>query len=144
MPSKRGRVYSEKHDPKARPDPVLSKEIRKRLKDHAIPCAAAFNLVRNMKVTPLEVGKTADLLDISISACQLGLFGYKQKKKIIKAENTTDKDLIDGINASLQNERLHCIEAWKIAKRFDVTKLKVGNVALANGIKIKYCQLGVF
>lgn len=144
MPSERGKVFSEKHDSEARPDPVLSKEIQKRLKDQAIPCAVAFNLARDMKVTPLEVGKTADLLDISISACQLGLFGYKPKKKIIKAKNTTNQDLIDTTKASLKNERLPCREAWKIAERFKVAKLTVGNVAQANGIKIKYCQLGAF
>ncbi len=144
MQSNGGKTFSEKHGPEARPDPVLSKEIRNRLKDDAIPCAAAFDLARDMRVTPSEVGKTADLLDISFSACQLGLFGYKPKKKIIKAKNTTNQDLIDDIKASVQDERLPCAEAWKIAEKFNIPKLKVANVAQANGIKIKYCQFGAF
>jgi len=137
-------VLSEKHGPDDRPDPVIEKEIRKRIEDQAIPCAVAFEVARDLKVAPKEVGKTADLLNIHISECQLGLFGYKPKKKIIKAENTTNQDLIQAIETSLKNERLPCAAAWKIADRFHVTKLKVGNVAQANGVKIKYCQLGVF
>lgn len=144
MPSKRGKLFSEKHGPDAQPDPVLAEEIQKRLKDRAIPCAVAFELAHDLKIDPLEVGRTADLLEVSISHCQLGLFGYKPDKKIIKPENTDNQDLVEAIKAALKNNRLPCPEAWEIATRFNVSKLKVGNVAQANGIKIKYCQLGAF
>jgi hypothetical protein len=144
MSSEKRKVLSEKHGPEALPDPVLAKAIQQRSKDQSIPCAVAFEVARDLKVTPQEIGKTADLLNIAITKCQLGLFGYGKRKKIIKAQNTTNQDLIHAIKEALQSERLPCAAAWEIAGRFNVTKLKVGNVAQANGIKIKHCQLGAF
>lgn len=144
MSSQKGRLFAEKHGQDAQPDPMLAKEIQKRVKDQALPCAVALEVANDLKASPQEVGKTADLLNISLSKCQLGLFGYKPNKKIVKAENTTNQDLIDAIKGSLLNDRLPCEAAWKIAARFKATKLKVRDACQANGIKIKPCQLGVF
>jgi hypothetical protein len=135
---------SDKHGPGARPDPVLAEALRKSSKDRTVACAVAFEVARDLKVPPREVGKTADLLDIAITKCQLGLFGYGEKKSIVKAENTTNQELIHAIQGALENDRLPCASAWEIADRFKVTKLKVANVAQGLGIKIKRCQLGAF
>ena len=138
------KALSRKHDPEALPDPVLAKALRKRAKEETIPCAVAFEVAKECKVSPREIGKTADLLGISIKKCQLGLFGYGPQKSILKPETSASGELIQAIRESLQDERLPCAAAWEIAARFNVTKLMVGNVAEANGIKIRNCQLGAF
>ena len=144
MSSQKGKNLSEKHDPETLADPQLAEAIRRCAKDRTIPCAVAFEVARDLNVPPREIGKTADLLNIAITKCQLGLFGYGERKKMIKAENTTNQDLIRAIHKALRHERLPCAAAWEIAWRFNVTKLKVANVAQAHGIKIKSCQLGAF
>ncbi len=139
-----GKKYSEKHEGDARPDPMLEKEIKARLKGQAIPCAVVFHTAGELNVTPQQIGKTADLLEIPISKCQLGLFGYTPEKKIVKAEKTSNQELMDAIKASLVNDRLPCEVAWKIAARFNAPKLKIGNICEGEGIKVKPCQLGAF
>ncbi len=57
---------------------VLSAEIEDRVKsslvDGKLPCAVALKIARELKVSPLEVGKTANKLSIKICNCQLGCF----------------------------------------------------------------------
>ena len=95
-------------------------------------------------VEPQEVGRTADLMDISLMKCQMGIFGFKPNNKIIKAEDTTDQSLKDALIGSVENNRLSCKKAWQIANQFNISKLKVCNVSQANGIQIGGCQLGAF
>ncbi|MCP4693726.1 MAG: hypothetical protein GY859_37175 [Desulfobacterales bacterium] len=144
MSSNSGKKYSEKHGEDAKPDPILEKEIQKRLKDQAIPCAVIFNMAKELKVSHREIAKTVDLLDITISKCQLGLFGYKPEKKKVKAETTSNQELMDAIEASAKNNRLPCEKAWEIAARFKTPKMKVSNICEGAGIKVKPCQLGAF
>ena len=125
-------------------DKGLKEAVLAQVKDNELPCALAFDIAKKLDAPPGDVGAMADALGVRLSKCQMGLFGYKPKKKIVKAKDTSNQDLIDAVKASVQQERLPCAEAWKIAERFRVPKLKVGNVAEAHGIKIKYCQLGAF
>ena len=88
--------FSAKH-PDGTPDPVISKAIKSRAGDDGLPCAVAFDIVRELQVAPLEVGKTADLLEVSIIKCQLGLFGYQPNKRIVKPAADVPPDLKDEI-----------------------------------------------
>ena len=144
MSTKKGKTFSEKHDPNLLPDPVIEKEMRKRAIKQTIPCALALEIARDLSMTTMEVGQTADLMNISVEKCQLGLFGYQPEKKIIKAEDTSNLSLKGAIIESAENNRLSCERAWQIAGQFNVNKLVVGNVSQANGIQIKSCQLGAF
>jgi hypothetical protein len=50
--------------------------------------------------------------------------------------------LKDALAGSMKNNRLSCKNAWQIARRFNISKLKVCNISQACGIQIGDCQLG--
>jgi hypothetical protein len=53
---------------------VLKEELEASLVNGKLPCAVAFKIARKLKVTPREVGDTANKLNIRIVSCQLGCF----------------------------------------------------------------------
>jgi hypothetical protein len=53
---------------------ALEKEMRASLVNGKLPCAVAFQIARKLKVSPRQVGDTANRLNIKISSCQLGCF----------------------------------------------------------------------
>ena len=144
MSAKQKTPYSQKHAPDFRPDPAIETEMRHCTANQEISCAAAFEIATRLHVGPEEVGRTADVMDIAIVKCQLGLFGYKPEKKIITAEETPHRALNDAIAESSANHRLSCAQAWQIASQYQVSKLTVSNTCQAKGIKIKNCRLGAF
>ena len=52
----------------------LEEKIKAYLVDGSLPCAVAFKIAKELKISPREVGETADKLSIKICACQLGCF----------------------------------------------------------------------
>ena len=122
----------------------IKDEIIKHAKGGELPCAVAFEIAKALKIAAYELGKNADLLNIRLVKCQLGLFGYQPAKKIVKPLSDVDQDLKDAINHSLPDGKLSCKDAWEIAARFEITKVKVSNACEAIKIKIKECQLGAF
>ncbi len=144
MSTKKEKAFSEKHNPNLPPDPMIEREIRNRVTNQEIPCALAFEISRDLGMTTMEVGQTADLMNFAVVKCQLGLFGYQPLKKIITAEDTSNQSLKDAIIESAENNRLSCKRAWQIAEQFNIKKLAVANISQANGIQIKTCQLGAF
>ncbi len=144
MSEKKRIPFSKKHDPDVRPDPLIEKEMRKRGANQEISCALAFEIAGGLGVGPEAVGLSADVLDIRLVKCQLGLFGHKPGNKIVTAENASNQEVTDAVNGASENHRLSCETAWRIAARFDLSKLTVSNVCQANGIQIKNCRLGAF
>ena len=53
---------------------TLEEELKASLVNGRLPCAVAFKIARKLKVTPRQVGNTANKLDIKIVSCQLGCF----------------------------------------------------------------------
>jgi hypothetical protein len=39
-----------------------------------LPCAIAFKIAKELKVSPRDVGEAANRLSVKISSCQLGCF----------------------------------------------------------------------
>ncbi len=54
------------------------------------------------------------------------------------------KDLDDAIKASLENGKLPCANAFKIAKQLKVSTKEVGQACNRLSVKISSCQLGCF
>lgn len=52
----------------------LEEKVRSSLMDGKLPCAVALKIAKELKVSPREVGKTANKLSIKICNCQLGCF----------------------------------------------------------------------
>ena len=136
--------FAEKHGSDQKPDDAIQKEIFPRAKDNAIACAVAFDISKLLNVAPDRIGRTADLMNIRLAKCQLGLFGYPPKKKIVEPSADIDPELSDAIRSGLVGDRLPCRIAWDIAARLGVSKMTVSGACEAIGIKIKPCQLGAF
>ena len=144
MSSTAGKDYEKKHGSDARVDVSIKEELHRRAKDDRLPCAVAFEIAKDLKRRPAEVGKSADLLNLRLNKCQLGLFGYQPNKKIVKPQEGANQELKDAIAGSLTEGKLTCKAAWDIASRFAVPKMTVSSACEAGGIKISTCQLGAF
>ena len=139
-----GQTFSDKHGADASIDDTIKSKIIELAKEGELPCAVAFKIAKDMKVSPADVGKTLDLLDFRLVKCQLGLFGYLPEKKIVKAKPPENQELEDAIRAALVEERISCRSSWDIAKQFNVPKMAVSAACEALELKMKPCQLGAF
>lgn len=52
----------------------LETKMKAALVNGKFPCAAAFQLAREMNMTPKQIGEAANKLNIRITTCQLGCF----------------------------------------------------------------------
>jgi hypothetical protein len=135
--------FSTKH-----PGASVKKEVEELLKkkktDGAMPCPLAFQAAGELGLTPAEIGQAIDLLEIPISKCQLGLFGYTPVSRIIKPAESVPEDLEAAIRKALADGRLPCADAFAIAKEFKLAKIRVSSACEKLKIKISSCQLGAF
>ena len=123
---------------------LLDKEILNRVTDNELSCVAAFEIAGKLNVPAKDIGEAADRLKIKIVKCQLGLFGYKPDKKIVKAKGPVSAELKAAISNSLEDGRLSCIKTWEIASKLKVERFFVSCACETLKIKIKECQLGAF
>jgi hypothetical protein len=144
MPRKATGNYAKKHPDDRKVNPDIAKTVRKLTVNGEITCAVAFSISNELKIAEEEIGFTADHLEIPITKCQLGLFGYRPQKKIIEPVETVSRELEDVIRKSLASGRLSCAAAWEIADRSGIDKMKVSSACEALKIKIGTCQLGAF
>jgi hypothetical protein len=144
MRLKNGQKFSDKHDASAKIDERIKNALQQQTKDNDLPCAVAFKIAETLQVSPFDVGKTADLMEMGLVKCQLGLFGYKPEKKIVKPKAPQQPGLEQTIRDSLLDGKLPCSKAWEIAKNHDLSKMAVSGICEHLKIKIKPCQLGAF
>jgi len=144
MKLKTGQKFADKHGADARVNDLIKEHITHQTKNDELACAKAFKIANELKVSAAEVGKTADLLNITLVKCQLGLFGYTPEKKIVKPKAATNPKLESTIQMSLVEDALPCAKAWEIARNFKISKMAVSSVCEQLKIKIKPCQLGAF
>ena len=52
----------------------LERKIKSSLVDDRLPCAIAFKIAKELKISPRDVGDAANRLSVKISNCQLGCF----------------------------------------------------------------------
>jgi hypothetical protein len=52
----------------------LDNKIQISLADGKLPCARAFQIAKELKVTPKEIGEACNRLKIKVRSCQLGCF----------------------------------------------------------------------
>ena len=129
----------------------MNEEIAARIKmypEEELPCAVAHYIAAQVGAVPLEVGQTANEMDVRINMCQLGLFGYARKGKpdyrIFKAWEDVPEDLAAAIQAATADGRISCAALWRIGKEFDLSRHEMGNAIEGMAIKVKPCQLGFF
>ena len=125
-------------------DTEIIHEIRKHSSNGELSCSSAFFIAEKLDISPLKVGMTADLINCRLVKCQMGLFGYKPIKKIVKPLETADQNLKNAIINNLVKGRLACKTAWDIAYRYKLNKMSVSAICEGMNIKINKCQLGAF
>ena len=136
--------YKQKHPQDRNVKFEIADALRKRISGEGISCTASHSLALELGESPAEVGFTIDSLEIQITACQLGLFGYPPQKKIVTPEENISPSLGKAIQGRIVNDRLPCKSAWEIAEHMGLKRMAVASACEAMGIKISPCQLGAF
>ncbi len=135
--------YAAKHAG-AKLNEKIAEKVREKMSDGTLSCGAAHAIADKLKMNPSEVGVTLDLLEVRIGICQLGLFGYGEEKRIVKAADAVESGLQKEIERLLVEGRLPCSAAWDIAEKFKMKKLDLANACEKLKIKINSCQIGSF
>ncbi|MCF6247424.1 MAG: hypothetical protein L3J69_08695 [Desulfobacula sp.] len=135
--------FAAKHENKSI-EPTVSADIQKSGKDNCLTCAAAHLIAKRLSLSPTQVGVQTDLLEYRITDCQMGLFGFLDKKKRIDPNINIPGDLEKELDKKNEDGRISCLECWNIAKQMKVKKLDIGSACEKKKIRIKPCQLGAF
>ncbi|MGK5093965.1 hypothetical protein WDW89_18375 [Deltaproteobacteria bacterium TL4] len=139
--------YALKHPPRTKPNEQIAKAIREKSPGSELACGMGEKISKELKVSISELGITADLLEMKIHKCQLGLFGWGKKPnhgKDIQAAETVSAEMKSALEKVAENGAVTCAGLWEIADRLG-TERKVVSAACDNlGLKIRACQLGAF
>lgn len=125
-------------------DPAVKKRILDAAAGKGLACAVAMVLSQELAVKPEVIGGFADALQVRLIKCQLGLFGYAPKKKIVSAKPPESKALETAISETAVDKRLSCRAAWDIAARLNLPRMTVSSACEALAVKIIACQIGAF
>jgi hypothetical protein len=136
--------YIKKHPEGSKVDDDLKQEIINQIKKNNITCKKAEEIAEETGFSLEETGRAIDILNINITKCQLGLFGYGETKKIVQPAKEITPELKENITSALNDGNLSCVAAWEIAKKLNIPRMKVCSACEAMQIKIKPCQLGAF
>jgi hypothetical protein len=123
---------------------AVAKKASKEGQNMTLTCAAAHAIAEELGVAPSEVGRSLDLMEVRLTKCQLGLFGYAPQKKIVTPAESVAADLEAAITAAAANGRLTCEGAWQLAADQGIKRMEASAACEALGIKVKPCQLGAF
>lgn len=116
------------------------------LRDARLPCAFAFHIAGEHGWTPSQVGAEADRLDVRISRCQLGLFGFEEfgEKRFTGCVAVIPSELRDALTRGSTSKAISCLSTWRIADDLAIPRILAGVAANEMGIRITQCQLGCF
>jgi hypothetical protein len=139
--------YALKHPPGTRPNEQIEKAIREKSPSGTLACGMAEKISKELKVDISEVGITADLLEMKIKKCQLGLFGWGKKPnhgKDIHAADSVSVEIKSALEEVAENGVVTCAALWVIADRLGAERKAVSAACDTLRLKIRVCQLGAF
>ena len=116
------------------------------LRDAKLPCAFAFRLAAERGWSPASIGAEADRLEIRISRCQLGLFGYDsfRQKGLVKRLEDVPGDVTVSLRAAETEGCVPCAALWQIAEKHGVPRVAIACAAETLDLRVTPCQLGCF
>ncbi|MDY6911040.1 MAG: hypothetical protein SVM79_01575 [Chloroflexota bacterium] len=139
--------YAAKHPPGSTLNEQIAGAIRERSSGSRLACGTGEKISKDLNVEMSDVGITADLLEIKIEKCQLGLFGYGAKpnhgKDIQPADSISD-EMKKALDEVAENGVVTCAALWAIADRLGAKRKAVSAACDTLKLKIKGCQLGTF
>ena len=139
--------YALKHPPGTGPNEKIAKAIRQKSPGGTLACGMGEKISKELKVDISEVGITADLLEMKIKKCQLGLFGWGRKPnhgKDIHAADSVSVKIKSALEEVAENGVVTCAALWTIADRLGAERKAVSTACDTLGLKIRVCQLGAF
>lgn len=126
-------------------DARVAAAIASRLDNGRLPCAAAWDAAEQLGVRPLTVGRTADGMQVRLSACQLGFFGPAcHAAGAVAVETAVPEGLTAALLVAREQSGISCAQLWREAERFGVPRLVAGELADRLGLKVRDCDLGAF
>jgi hypothetical protein len=135
--------YAGKH-PDQKSDPVIVQKLKDIGDKNQLRCASAHKAAKELGVSPKEIGIQADLMELRIVECQMGLFGYEPDQKRIDPGIDISDQLWAKIESQSIDGRMSCRDAWGIAREYKISRLDMGSACEKINIRIKPCQLGAF
>jgi hypothetical protein len=144
MARKNGNHYAGKHGQDMEIDPAVAETIKKKAIEGKLPCAVAFKISEETGVSPAEVGIALDLLEIKISKCQIGVFGYGREKNPVKPMADIPDSVKTAVHENLTDGNIACRDVWKVAEKLGIGRMDTASACDSLGIKISPCQLGAF
>lgn len=139
--------YALKHPRGIRPNEQIAKAIREKSSGRELTCGMGEKISKELKVDISEVGITADLLEMKIKKCQLGLFGWGKKPnhgKDIHAADSVSIEMKSALEEVAENGAVTCAALWAIADRLGAERKAVAAACDTLRLKIRVCQLGAF
>ena len=139
--------YAAKHPPETKLDEQIADAVREKSSGSGIACAMAEKISKQLGVEIAAVGLTADLLELKIKNCQLGLFGWGDKPdhgKDIQAVESVSAEMKAALEEAAPKGEIGCAAVWAIADRFGNKRKEVSGACETLKIKIRKCQLGAF
>lgn len=112
-----------------------------------LACEAGEKISKELKVEISEAGVTADLLEIKINKCHLGLFGWGEKPnhgKDIRATDLVPVEIKTILEKAAEKGAARCSALWAIDHRLGVKRNSVSAACDTLKLKIRSCQLGAF
>lgn len=145
MSREKGKSLASKHAGKeVKIDEQIFAALRSKAIDGKISCRNAMDIASKLNKGTDVVGLNIDLAELHINECQLGLFGYSPKKRIVKPAESIAPGLEAAIRQSLTDGCLSCISVWAIADDRKISRMNVASACEKMDIKIKPCQIGAF
>jgi hypothetical protein len=135
--------YRAKHPAGSAVDASIAAALKQKVDAGRVTCAAAFDVAAT-GVAPAEVGKTIDLLEYRIIECQLGLFGYEPRGKVVEPAHAVSDDLRTQLDRFAQSGEISCASAWGIADQLGLQRMAVSSACEPLHIRVRRCQLGAF
>jgi hypothetical protein len=139
--------YAAKHPPGTTLNEQIAKAIRAKSPRGTLACGAGEKISKDLNVKTSEVGITADLLEIKINKCQLGLFGWGEKPnhgKDIQAADSVSVEIKSALDKAAENGSVTCSALWRVAEKLGAKRKVVAAACDTLKLKIRECQLGVF
>ena len=139
--------YAAKHPPGTKLNEQIAKAIREKSFGGKLVCAMGEKISKELNVGIADVGITADLLEMKIKECQLGLFGWGEKPshgKDIQAADLVSVEIASALEKAAVNGMITCAALWTIADRLGEERKVVSAACETLGLKIRSCQLGTF